>query len=304
MTLAQFLFKFIDKAFDRGQNKNKALRFKGINFETETDVSYGEGELQKLDICYIRKQDGGKYPVFFYIHGGGFVAGDKHHRRGLAKWAANQGYFVVNVNYALGPKQKFPACIKDLVSALNWVGDNAQKYNLDTDNMMVSGDSAGGYFSVMLSCVATNSALQERFGVHTELCFRYALIDCGIYDLNEALSQKMPFRLTDRILYDFSGVHIKELDGYEYKDVLAPLNLVDASFPTSFISYAEKDIFCKGQGPKLIAKLQELGVHVEEHHSTKLMDNHCYPLNWTKGAAKENVKLSEDFLRRAAAREV
>ncbi len=304
MTLAKFLFVAIDKMFDKSQNEKKMLKFEGVPFEEEKDIAYGETPNEKLDICYIKREGEEKYPVFFEIHGGGFVAGDKCHRRGLAKWVANMGYFVVNVNYALGPEEKFPLGVQHLVKALNWVGENAEKYNLGLDNMCVSGDSAGGYYSAMLACVTTNKALQEKFGVETELKFRTCMLNCGIYDLNEALSKKLPFRLTDRILYDFCGKHIKELGEYELSDVLAPYDFVDETFPISFITYAEKDIFCKGQGQKLIAKLQELGVHVEEHHSTKLLDNHTYPLNWTKGAAKENVKLTEDFLRRAANREI
>lgn len=62
----------------------------------------------------------------------------------------------------------------------------------------------------------------------------------------------MPFNLTDKVLYDFSGVHVKELDKYEYTDYLAPFGYVDDNFPISFITYAEKDMFCKGQGQKLV----------------------------------------------------
>lgn len=304
MTLAKFLFVVIDKMFDRSQNEKKMLKFKDVTFEEEKDIAYGETQNEKLDICYVKRTDGKKYPVFFEIHGGGFVAGDKCHRRGLAKWVANLGYFVVNVNYALGPEEKFPLGVQHLLKALNWVGENAEKYNLDLDNMCVSGDSAGGYYSAMLACVAANKSLQQRFGISTELKFRACVLNCGIYDINEALGKKMPFRLTDRILFDYTGVHIKQLPQYEYNDVLAPFDFVDETFPVAFVTYAEKDIFCKGQGQKLIAKLKDLGVHVEEHHSTKFLDNHTYPLNWTTKLAAENVKLVEDFLRRVANREI
>ncbi|MDE6302812.1 MAG: hypothetical protein K2M36_04430, partial [Clostridia bacterium] len=64
------------------------------------------------------------------------------------------------------------------------------------------------------------------------------------------------------------------------------------------------DMFCKGQGQKLIKKLQGLGVKVYSHHSTKFLDNHCYPLNWNQGAAKENVKLMAAFLKRVAAKQI
>lgn len=304
MSFAKKLFVFIDKAFDRGQNEKKMLKFKGTTFVEEKDVAYGDGEMQKLDICYIPRKDEEKYPVCFCIHGGGFVAGDKYRRRGLCKWIADKGFFTINVNYSLSPETKFPAGVIDLVKALNWVGENAEKYNLDLDNMLVTGDSAGGYYSAMLACIATHKDLQERFGVSTDLKFRAAMIDCGIYDVAAALQNKVPFNLTDKILYDFCSIHIDGLDKYEYIDVLAPFNFVDETFPISFITYANKDFFCKGQGQKLVAKLKELGVHVESHHSTKFLDNHCYPLNWNQGAAKENVKLVADFLRRVATKQI
>lgn len=304
MTLVKFFFGVTDKIFDKSQNEKEMLKFSDVDFEIQTDIAYGEGESCKLDTYVVKREGVYKYPVFFCIHGGGFVAGDKHGRRGLAKWAAEKGFFVVCVNYALAPEYRFPTGLVQLVQALNWVGENAEKYNLDLDNMCVSGDSAGGYYAAMLACVATNKTLQERYGVQTSLKFRTAMLDCGLYDLKEALGQKMPLNLTDRVLYDLCGVHVKELDGYEYADVLAPLDFVDESFPISFVTYAEKDMYCKGQGQKLIAKLQSFGVHVEEHHSTTYSDNHCYPLKWDKGAAVENIRLCDNFLRRVASKEV
>ncbi len=304
MTLAQFLFVCVDKFCDRSQNKQKMLKFEGVDFQIEKDIAYGEGEMEKLDTYYVKKEGDEKYPVFFYIHGGGFVAGDKYYRRGLAKWVANKGFFVVNVNHSLGPKEYFPRGVQDLVRALNWVGANAEKYNLDLDNMCVSGDSAGGYFAAMLACVTANKQLQERFGVSTDLRFRTASLDCGIYDINEALNRHLPLNLTDKVLHDFCGIHTKQLDEYEYRDVLGPFDYVDENFPKSFVTYAEKDFLCGGQGEKLIEKLKGYGVYVEQHHSTKFGDNHCFPLSWTTKLAAENVKLVGDFLDRVAAKEV
>ena len=133
MTFAEFLFVAIDKLFDGGQNKKRMLKFKGIDFNEEKDIPYGESESEKLDTYHVTRPEGEKYPVMFLIHGGGFVAGDKYRRRGLARWIAEKGFFVVNVNYALAPQYKFPLGLQQLVKALNWVGENAEKYNLDLD---------------------------------------------------------------------------------------------------------------------------------------------------------------------------
>ena len=75
MTFAQFLFVAIDKLFDGSQNKKKMLRFKNVKFEIEKDIVYGKDDVEKLDTYYVKKEGNDKYPVFFYIHGGGSGAG-------------------------------------------------------------------------------------------------------------------------------------------------------------------------------------------------------------------------------------
>lgn len=83
MTFAQFLFVSIDKLFDHSQNDIKMLKFKDVNFEIETDVPYGPTEAEKLDTYYVKKDGDAKYPVFFYIHGGGLSRETKSTDAGL-----------------------------------------------------------------------------------------------------------------------------------------------------------------------------------------------------------------------------
>ncbi len=295
MGLATTVFVAIDKLFDGQQNKRKCTAYKGVDFVVEKDIRYGKDGACLLDTYHV-KNDGSKYPVMLYIHGGGFVAGDKHHRRGHSRWIANMGYFVVNINYALSPEYKFPTMLKHLVQALNWVGDNAEKYNLDLDRMVVSGDSAGGYSAAMLACICTNKALQDRIGVSTGLKFGGAVLNCGIYDVGAALQANTPFDLGGKILKDMTGIAKKDFATYEYKDICAPIDYVTSSFPKTFVTYAKKDFFCGGQGERMIEKLKELGVYHEEYHSTKFTSNHCFSLGWKGKDPEANNRLTESFL--------
>ena len=106
MSLQSFLFVAIDKLYNPFQNERKMTKFKDVEFDIKTDIVYDTSspEACKLDTYRVKGQSGKKLPVLFYIHGGGFVAGDKHYRRALARWSAVQGYFVVNVNYGLCPE--------------------------------------------------------------------------------------------------------------------------------------------------------------------------------------------------------
>ena len=298
MSIATKLFKAIDVLFDHSQNKRMKNRYKDVKFVVEKDISYAEDEACRLD-TYCVKRDG-KYPVMFYIHGGGFVAGDKHHRRAISEWCAVQGYFVVNVNYGLCPDYKFPAPLQHLIYGLNWVGANAEKYNLDLDKMVIAGDSAGAYYSTAVLAVVNNKELQDKIGVQTVLTFGGAWLNCGIYDIGTALGGRLPLNMGAVILDDFASIEVKDIETYAYLDLCTPVNFVDDKYPTTFVTYAKKDIFCKGQSEKLIERLKENGVAVEEYHSTKFASNHCFCLNWKGKDAVTNNGRVEKFLENIA----
>ena len=96
------------------------------------------------------------------------------------------------------------------------------------------------------------------------------------------------------------SIEVKDFPTYEWKEMGSVFPLVDEKFPKSFITHAAKDIFCGGQGDALMKILKEKGVYCEEFHSTKFMDNHCFSLNWTGKAAKENNRRTEEFMKKFA----
>ena len=78
----------------------------------------------------------------------------------------------------------------------------------------------------------------------------------------------------------------------------SPINYVNKDFPKEiFLTYSKKDVFCKGQSEDLIKRLDGFGIDHEEHFATKLLDNHCYPLNWVGDAVEKNNELLEEFIR-------
>ena len=201
-----------------------------------------------------------------------------------------------NVNYGICPECKFPAPLQHLIYALNWLENNADRYNLDLGKIVIAGDSAGAYYSTAVISVVNSKKMQERLGVATDIAFKGAWLNCGLYDLKSALGGKVPLNLGAVILDDFASVDVKDINEYEYLDLCSIVDLADEKFPKTFVTYAQKDIFCKGQSEMLMAKLKECGVEVDEYHSTKLTKNHCFSLNWTGKDAITNNSLVEKFL--------
>lgn len=303
MSFAKAVFVAIDYLFDGSQNRTKIMRATR-HVQCENDIPYGEEPECKLNTYFVPRTDGSKYPVIFEIHGGGFVAGDKKYRRALCRWyAAETGAFVVNVNYGLGNKVLFPTPVQQLVRAVNWVKANEEKYNLDLSKFIVTGDSAGGYYSAMLAVIQDSEKLQSVYG-KMDAKFTATVLDCGIYDLQTALDQKILFNLTGKIYKDFVGEDIKDIKNYKYLEYLSPADYVTEKFPKSFITAAAKDFFCGGQGEKLVETLNGYGIYNELYRSTKFMDNHTFPLTWTSKAAKENNEKALSFIKRFFAGEI
>jgi acetyl esterase/lipase len=120
--------------------------------ETEKGVAYTgkEGnERQQLDL-YLPK--GAKnYPVFVFIHGGGWTKGSK---AGFAKHGntfASHGVGFVSVGYRLDPVPPFPANIEDVAAAFAWVHANLGKRGANVGQIYVSGHSAGGHLVALLA---------------------------------------------------------------------------------------------------------------------------------------------------------
>ena len=138
--------------------------------------------------------------------------------------------------------------------------------------------------------------LQDKFGVELKGKIYGAILDCGIYDLEQALCAKTLFNISGHIVKDYLGTTIDKIKEYELCELLSPINFIDENFPKTFVTYAEQDFFCGGQGELLIRKLQELGVTCKHYHSVKFGENHTFPLTWTSKGAKENNKLMLEFL--------
>ncbi|WP_435158234.1 alpha/beta hydrolase [Haladaptatus sp. DFWS20] len=114
------------------------------------DVDGGEIPLR----VYIPEAEG-PFPTLIYLHGGGWATGSLDGYdptcRALTK-AAN--CMVVSVGYRLSPEHKFPTPLEDCYTAAEWVIESAEAMQIDTDNIAIAGDSAGGNLAAAVTLLA------------------------------------------------------------------------------------------------------------------------------------------------------
>lgn len=114
------------------------------------DVPYANvSPRQQVDV-YLPTDGEGPFPVIVYVHGGGYVDGDRTALiPGLVKVANARGYAVVSAGYRLLQDAAFPAQIADVKAAVRWVRASADEYAFDAEVVAVWGVSAGGHLAAL-----------------------------------------------------------------------------------------------------------------------------------------------------------
>ena len=107
------------------------------------DLAYGSDPLQKLDVFSPTAKPAKLRPVLLFVHGGGFVRGDKKTTDNMVVWGVDNGMVGVAINYRLAPKDPWPAGAKDLASAIAWTRAHIADYGGDPDRIILWGHSAG-----------------------------------------------------------------------------------------------------------------------------------------------------------------
>jgi acetyl esterase/lipase len=126
---------------------------------TQANVPYGKHARQVLDFYQTKSpEEAGKpTPLMFFVHGGGWMQGDKANPDFLAK-CLESGISVVSINYRLIPNAieekvdpPVKACLDDAARALQFVRSKAGEWNIDKKRIAGCGGSAGGFTTLWLA---------------------------------------------------------------------------------------------------------------------------------------------------------
>ena len=105
------------------------------------DIAYGPHERHRLDI--YSPTGAQNAPVIIYLHGGGFVRGDKGMVGNIGTWFARHGVVGITMNYRYAPEIQWPAGAQDVAAALDWLVANIAAHGGAPDRIVVAGNSAG-----------------------------------------------------------------------------------------------------------------------------------------------------------------
>lgn len=117
-----------------------------------------------------------KEPVFFDLHGGGFVMHTADVDVNICRYLhENCQCKVVSIDYAKAPEHPYPQAVNEVYEVIKYFVLHADEYGLDTERMCIGGHSAGGN----LTAVTCLRSLKEK-----EFSFRGQILDYPPLDLS------------------------------------------------------------------------------------------------------------------------
>ncbi len=113
-----------------------------------SEISYGSDEKQRIDL-YKGTSD----KVLVWIHGGGWLYGDKRAERWIKRFqnhfVDHENFNVYMIGYRLG-KASAPSAVDDVICAYKKIISDASQRNFSTEDIVVAGASAGGHLALMV----------------------------------------------------------------------------------------------------------------------------------------------------------
>ncbi len=105
---------------------------------------------QNMDVNIPADADGQTTGVVIFIHGGGWVAGNKDDFNGLGldTLLCNANMAMVTINYRLGSTYKYPACLDDIGLAIDYITAHAAQWHINPDKLSLFGRSSGAHLAL------------------------------------------------------------------------------------------------------------------------------------------------------------
>ncbi|MBM4061816.1 MAG: alpha/beta hydrolase [Planctomycetes bacterium] len=199
-------------------------------FEIVRDERYAEtspdSKRNQLDLFLPLGPDGKRAtpppPLVMFVHGGGWMGGNKDLHRGIGERFAERGCACAVINYRLSPADKAPAHVEDCAAAFAWLSAHAAEFGYDARRMSVMGHSAGAH---LVSLLALDGDLQQRFGVEPG-SIRGVVALSGVYDV------RFPHRV-------FEQVFGKEPRG---RADASPIVKAQRGAPPFFLRWGQRDL--------------------------------------------------------------
>lgn len=282
----------IRAAFNRGARRAYHLQEKHLPatiYDVRNQHYDGSDPDGYLDVYSAVPFDGAPHPnaVVVWIHGGGWLSGDKNDVANYSRILAARGPTVVAVDYSLAPTSLYPEPLAEINTALTYLVKNAERLHIDPDRIFLAGDSAGAQLAAQLANILSSPDYARTMKIRPAIQrsqLKGVLLFCGVYDLDAVDLSGIPGFFVRNILRSYTGQR-------DFRTALiaeaSVARYITPDFPPAFISAGNGDPVL-GQSKLLIRALAEKGVSRDvllfhEDHTPALPHEYQFNLDTPEG---------------------
>ena len=267
------------------------------------DHQYDANDTDALLDVYFPESATKPLPTIVWVHGGGFLAGDRRQVGNYLRILAGRGYTTVAVGYSLGPASHYPTPLRQVNAALAYLERNAIQLRIDPEHLFLAGDSAGAHIAAQMANIVSSPEYAKTVGIEPAIQraqLRGVILHCGLYDLSLAKFDGLYGHFTRTIVWSYSGV--KEFGEKAWLPELSIPRNVTANFPPAFISVGNADPL-RPHSRLLADALAKRGVKVDalffpDDYRPALP--HEYQFHLDTGAGREALDRTVRFLKATA----
>lgn len=276
----------VRNAFEKGTAETNAIleKYAPTNIASIKDIAYRDGDQDALFDLYYTNKNKESAPTVLWVHGGGWLAGNKSDMDPWARILADKGLNVISLNYSIAPEKQYPLPVVQTNAALRYLSKHAAGLNIDLNKLILAGDSAGAQIVAQASLIETNPEYAQKMNLQPGLSngkIAALLLNCGPYDLGlvDPNSTTDGAKLVRTFLWAYAGS--KDFAGIDKIDLASIPPYVTADFPPSFVTAGNIDPLLP-HSESLVKALKNAGVTTDtlfypEDYAPAL--NHEYQFN-------------------------
>ena len=229
-------------------------------------------------------------PVFFNMHGGGFIMGSPEDDDVWCRKIVNAvDCVVVSIDYHLAPEFKFPAALEECCEVILWAIHNSQDLAINPAMLAVGGQSAGGNLAASLCLLARQ---RRQFSILFQF-LNYPPLDMTINPYNKPAGDKI---LTARMQELFNDCYFR-CEEDRVNPLVSPLLAETLTgLPDALIITAEHDPL-RPEAEQYARRLAAAGVHAYCRSFENCM--HAFTHYGPPSAADAAARLVHSSLRKA-----
>jgi acetyl esterase/lipase len=148
--------------------------------DVKRNIPYADPAHERQVLDVYSRPDAKNLPVVFWIHGGGWVTGDKANVYSKPKVFVDKGFVFVSTNYRLLPGVDMATIVRDVARSVRWVHDHIAEYGGDPKRLFIMGHSAGAQLAAL---VCTDDRYLKAEGLSLAIVKGCVPVDGDTYDV-------------------------------------------------------------------------------------------------------------------------